>query len=37
MILLHYISTIRVVSYRRTYDSITLYKYYKSFVLQKDL
>jgi len=24
MILLHYISTIRVVSYRRTYDSITL-------------
>jgi len=37
MILLHYISTIRVVSYRRTYDSITLYKYYKSCVLQKDL
>jgi len=33
MIVLHYISTIRVLSYRRTYDSITLYKYYKSTVI----
>jgi len=37
MIVLHYISNIIVVSYRRTYDTITLYKYYKSCVLQKDL